>query len=133
MKFNKEAKQAFFDAFLTYRSAGDTFVGAYGKACADFTGAHKLAPNLQTFRRWYKDAMSGRKTEEPAAPADETPSAPTEAAEDEEIQPADDYTRRLELICRLYRTHSEESRDALCDYLLPDLCAAAGEEEADDE
>ena len=32
-----------------------------------------------------------------------------------------DYTKRLELMVRLYRTHSEDARDALCDYLLPEL------------
>lgn len=159
IRFNAESKQAFFDAFLTYRNAGETFVGAYSRACADFTAAHRLAPNLCTFRKWYKDAMNGKQAnpEEAAetAPEAEETAAETEAAEEaaEEIpeegsaepeaeevpdevlaqdeeaaQPPDDYTARLEMICRMYRTHSEESRDAICDYLLPDLCKEGAEE-----
>lgn len=145
LRYNEESKQAFFDAFLTYRNAGETFVGAYSRARADFNAAHRLAPNLWTFRKWYKDAMNGKKdqqTEEAAETAAETEAAeaaeeiqeegsnepeaeevPDEVlAQDEEaVQHADDYTKRLEMICRMYRTHSEESRDAICDYLLPEL------------
>ena len=143
MKYSKEAKQAFFDAFLTYRNAGETFVGAYSHARSDFNAAHKLAPNLWTFRKWYKEAMTGKnaKTEEPEETAAETEAAaediPEEASDkpkaeevpdEEAIQPPDDYTARLELICRMYRTHSEESRDAICDYLLPELWQEGAEE-----
>lgn len=157
MKYSKEAKQAFFDAFLTYRNAGETFVGAYSRARADFNAAHRLAPNLWTFRKWYSAAMNGKKdqqTEEAAETAPEETAAETETAEaaeeipeegsaepeaeevpdevlaqdEEAAQPADDYTARLEMVCRMYRTHSEESRDAICDYLLPDLCKEGAEE-----
>jgi hypothetical protein len=38
-------------------------------------------------------------------------------------------TEKRQLICRLYRTHSEASRDDICDYLLPDLCCNQSEEE----
>lgn len=55
MKFSQKAKQEFFDAYLTYRNAGETFVGAYSRARADFKAAHKLAPNLCTFRKWYEE------------------------------------------------------------------------------
>lgn len=150
LHYNAAAKQAFFDAFLTYRNAGETFVGAYSRASADFNAAHRLAPNLWTFRKWYRAAMTGKKdqqTEEAAETAPEETAAETETAEaaeeiqeegsnepeaeevpdevlaqdEEAIQPPDDYTARLEMICRMYRTHSEESRDAICDYLLPEL------------
>jgi len=154
LRYNAEAKQAFFDAFLTYRNAGETFVAAYSRARADFNAAHRLAPNLFTFRKWYKDAMKGKqaKPEEAAETAPEETAAETAAAaeeipeegsaepeveevpdevlaqDEEAIQPPDDYTARLELICRMYRTHSEESRDAICDYLLPELWQEGAEE-----
>ena len=145
MKFNAESKQAFFAAFLTYRNAGETFVGAYSRARADFNAEHKLAPNLWTFRKWYKARMNGEdKPEEAAETAPEETAAETEGAEEipeegsaepeaeevpdevlaqdeEAIQPPDDYTARLELICRLYRTRSETACDAVCDRLLPEL------------
>jgi hypothetical protein len=139
MKFNEEAKQAFFDAFLKYRAAGETFVVAYHNARNDFTAAHKLAPNLWTFRKWYKEKVNGKEAEaaesafkavpdedtEETAPEEDLEDTTQEEIPEEEADAAmsdDDYTKRLELICRMYRTHSEESRDALCDYLLPELC-----------
>ena len=148
MKFNEEAKQAFFDAFLKYRAAGETFVVAYHNARNDFTAAHRLAPNLWTFRKWYKEKVNGKEAEAaesafkavPDEDEDESSNVAT-SAEEEEIpeevpeeeadaaMSADDYTRRLELICRMYRTHSEESRDAICDYLLPELWKEEGAEE----
>lgn len=162
MKFSTESKQAFFAAFLFYRDAGETFAGAYRRARADFNAEHKIAPNYFTFRKWYNDAMTRKKdqqTEEAAETAPEETAAETETAEaaeeipeegsaepeaeevqdevlaqdEEAAQPADDYTKRLELICRLYRTHSEESRDALCDYLLPELWQTQEEETADEQ
>ena len=162
MKFSKESKQAFFAAFLFYRDAGETFDGAYNRARADFNAEHRLAPNLWTFRKWYKDAMTGKKdqqTEEAAETAPTETAAVSETAEaaeeiheegsaepeaeevpdevlaqnEEAALPAGDYTKRLELICRMYRTHSEESRDAICDYLLPELWQTQEEETADEQ
>ena len=53
----------------------------------------------------------------------ETDDAAQEVVETAEETPDPDYTRRLELMCRLYRSRSEYNIDSLCDYLLPDLCA----------
>lgn len=44
-----------------------------------------------------------------------------DATDDAEVPETDDYTRRLELIVKLYRTRSEAACDAVCDELLPEL------------
>lgn len=141
MHYSKEAKQKFFDMFLEYLAAGCTFAEAYRRVCSDLTGEHKLAPNMWTFRRWYHDRMTGKDRAETADQAPETEAetvaeqiaeetAAEESVPDEETVPAaDDYTHRLELVCRMYRTHSEASRDDICDYLLPELCNSEPTEE----
>lgn len=45
------------------------------------------------------------------------------AQDEEATSSADDYTHRLELIVKLYRTRSEAACDAVCDRLLPELYA----------
>ena len=61
--------------------------------------------------------------ETPAAPPATPPSAPStvSTASTVSIEVRDSYTHRLELICKLYRTRSEASCDAICDELLPEL------------
>ena len=55
----------------------------------------------------------------PYGPGEPEPEGPE--GQPEESLETDDYTRRLELICRLYRTRSETACDAVCDELLPEL------------
>ena len=47
--------------------------------------------------------------------------APGEAADAAEPETADDYTRKLEAMLRLYRCRTEADVDAVCDRLLPEL------------
>ena len=132
-KFDEQLKADFFKAFLVHRDEGCSIRNAYRKAREDFLNAHKLAPSLATFASWYNKAMGQERSEnagKPAAPEKEqgTGSLPSEASAAEgPTEPAADYTGRLEMIVRLYRTRSEGAIDALCDYLLPEL---AGETEA---
>ena len=60
---------------------------------------------------------------EPTGPGEPEPEGPE--GPPGETPELDDYTRRLELMVRLYRTRSEAAVDAVCDRLLPEL---AGEE-----
>ena len=138
-KFDEELKADFFKAFLAHRDEGCRVREAYRKAREDFLNAHKLAPSLATFTNWYNAAMGRKKRAEnagtPAVPEKEErgEGLPSEASAAEgPTEPAaavgeTDYTARLEMIVRLYRTRSEGAIDALCDYLLPEL---AGETEA---
>jgi len=65
---------------------------------------------------------AARDPEEADAETDEAAENPEEAAgADDAVQQDPDYTRRLELMCRLYRTRSENACDAICDKLLPEL------------
>ena len=72
----------------------------------EFSSAGKFVPSLRTVNRWLDGGTDEPSEQSPVA----EPSVP------------DDYTRRLEIVCRMYRTHSEISRDDVCDHLLPDLC-----------
>ncbi len=55
----------------------------------------------------------------PHGPGEPEPEGP-EGPQGETLE-LDNYTRRLELMCRLYRTRSENAIDAVCDELLPEL------------
>ena len=61
------------------------------------------------------DGGAPESTRSPAQPGEAAQTLPTATFGGK------DYTKRLELMVRLYRTHSEDARDALCDYLLPEL------------
>ena len=90
----------------------------------DFQTEGKAAPGLSVFRKWYQMAMRPqRESADQVDTVDNVDAVDTEAEETaEETAPDPDYTRRLELMCRLYRSRSEYNIDSLCDYLLPDLC-----------
>lgn len=60
LEFSEASKNRFFEAFLVYRTAGEDFHGAYLRARADFNAAHRLAPNLWTFHKWYTERMRGK-------------------------------------------------------------------------
>ena len=80
------------------------------------------APPAPRLRRARKSDRSDR-SDGGAPESTRSPAQPGEAAQTMPTATfgGKDYTRRLELMVRLYRTHSEDARDALCDYLLPEL------------
>lgn len=121
--WSKEQKQEFWAAFVRHRDEGCNIREAWQRAYADFRAEGKIAPGLQTFGNWYRKAMaSTENANRPTCPS--SPSGPSIAEPDaEEAAPADDYTQRLEMMVRLYRRRSEADVDAVCDCLLPDLCA----------
>ena len=119
--WTEEQKKEFWAAFCAHRREGCRIREAFRLAHGDFERAGKEAPSQATFANWYRKAMmrpedaAPEQTAEPAEPAGSPASAPSDPSD------KSDYTRRLELMVRLYRTHSEDARDALCDYLLPEL------------
>ncbi len=149
--WTKEQKAEFWSAFVIHRDAGCSKKEAYRLACADIKAIGKAVPGLATFAHWYDKAMHAVRGPmddaadgaDSADSANNKPNRPdrtykenagTEAAEREageaegtaeESAPDPDYTHRLELMVRLYRTRSEAAVDAVCDRLLPEL---AGEE-----
>ena len=158
IRLTEDQKRVFVDTYLRYRADGSfSRYAAFKAAKMELTAAHRLVPSWSTFQKWLREgeqaaAQDSADAEAPGADQDgaadqvetEAPETDPEAeAEDQAEDPeaggedpeaaefaeaAEDYTRRLELIVRLYRTHSEEARDALCDYLLPNLFAAETEE-----
>lgn len=146
--WTKEQKAEFWAAFVIHRDAGCSKKEAYRLACADIKAIGKEVPGLATFAHWYEKAMHAVRgpMDDAADGADSADSANNkpnrpdrtykenagtdDAARDpedvpEDVPELDDYTRRLEMMVRLYRTRSEEAIDAVCDRLLPEL---AGEE-----
>ena len=121
-RWTKEQKAEFWAAFTAHRDEGCNIREAWSRARMDFQAEGKAAPGLNTFATWYRRAMRPQEDAEASGAEDqETAADPEETAE--ETAPDPDYTRRLELMCRLYRSRSEYNIDSLCDYLLPDLCA----------
>ena len=102
---------------------------AYEKAADDFRAQGKRVPDKKTCYNWLRQEgrISGAKKRNRAArPTD--PTAEPEEAEAADLSdgagteaPDPDYTRRLEMMVRLYRTRSEAAVDAACDRLLPEL------------
>ena len=153
--WTKEQKAEFWSAFVIHRDAGCSKKEAYRLACADIKAIGKEVPGLATFAHWYDKAMHAVRgpMDDAADGADSADSANNkpnrpdrtykenagtdDAARDAgesapELDPpsprlrrTSDYTHRLEMMVRLYRTRSEEAIDAVCDRLLPEL---AGEE-----
>ena len=129
--WTKEQKADFWAAFVRHRDEGCSIKEAWSRAYADFRAEGKLAPGLRTFGNWYRKAMAGAGANRVDAvdTVDEVDGAEDEAAEEstESIpsteSTADDYTRKLEAMLRLYRRRTEADVDAVCDCLLPDLCA----------
>lgn len=149
-KISNEEKTAVMTAMQAYLEQGWTLNSAYNQVKADFQSEEKTIPSEMTVRRWctqagwtgargtrtgtdgYEEVRIGteaagtdeaaRDPEEADAETDEAAENPEEAAgADDAVQQDTDYTRRLELMCRLYRTRSENACDAICDKLLPEL------------
>lgn len=120
-KISNEEKSSVIDAMQRRLDQGWTFNSAYNQVKADFLAGDKSCPTLQTVRSWFKPAAAP--SEAPSAPSDPAPS-PCESVSVSEspcVPESSDYTHRLELICKLYRTRSEACCDAICDELLPEL------------
>lgn len=128
--WTEEQKKEFWAAFVAHRDAGHNIRESFALAHGDFQRDCKEAPSWNTFANWYRKAMMRPdevEEEQPAGDAEgheSDPPAPRRLArksDGSDRSDRSDYTKRLELMVRLYRTHSEDARDALCDYLLPEL------------
>lgn len=127
--FTDEQKTDFIVAIQLYLDKGWSFNSTYKQVKADFEDAGKSTPSYETARRWFTSAQRYIKKRRAMNPTDTEPIGPGEPEpEGPEGQPGespdtDDYTHRLELIVKLYRTRSEAACDAVCDRLLPELYA----------
>ena len=124
--WTEEQKKDFWAAFVAHRDAGHNIRESFALAHGDFQRACKEAPSWHTFANWYRKAMMRpdeveEENGKSAVPDQADPPAPRRRARKSDRSDRSDYTKRLELMVRLYRTHSEEARDAICDYLLPEL------------
>ena len=142
-KISNEEKTAVMTAMQAYLEQGWTLNSAYKQVKADFLSEEKTIPAEMTVRRWCKQAgwtgngdrelvrmntertegTEAAETDEAARDPEEADAETDEAAENPEDIPGPraDYTRRLELVVRLYRTRTEDTVDAVCDELLPEL------------
>ena len=127
-KFTDEMKAAFMTAVHGYMDKGWSAGSAYKQVAAEYQQDGKEVPEKNTCYNWL--AREKRESGGEGADAANRPTCPTsptgptkaEAEEPAEAAPElDDYTRRLEMMVRLYRTRSEAAVDAVCDRLLPEL------------
>jgi len=124
--WTEEQKKDFWAAFVAHRDAGHNIRESFALAHGDFQRDCKEAPSWNTFANWYRKAMMrpdevDEENGKSAVSDQADPPAPRRRARKSDRSDRSDYTKRLELMVRLYRTHSEDARDALCDYLLPEL------------
>ena len=138
-KFTDEMKAAFMTAVHGYMVKGWSAGSAYKQVAAEYQQEGKEVPEKSHFYRWLErekresggeGADAANRPTCPTSPTGLTYAKPTGPGEPEpegpEGQPGespelDDYTHRLELMVRLYRTRSEAAVDAVCDRLLPEL------------
>lgn len=123
-KISEAEKNAVMAAIRPYLAKGWTLNSAYKQVAAEYQQEGKSIPSQDSVAKWLEGAnpdgqdglvIPGR-TDGPGMPEPEGPDGqPGKSPE------TGDYTRRLELICRLYRTRSENAVDAVCDELLPEL------------
>ena len=146
--FDADLKAAFLAAVKVHLAKGWTVNSAYQQAKAEFQQEGKPVPDQWTCRRWLaaegvfprtrRTGRTGRTnagTEAEAAGAGianlsdgSDQSDGSDSAEDEAAgEAADDYTRKLEAMLRLYRRRTEADVDAVCDQLLPGLFPAEEE------
>ena len=141
-KFTDEMKAAFMTAVHGYMAKGWSAGSAYKQVAAEYQQEGKDVPEKSHFYRWLereKRESGGEGADAANRPTCPTsPTGPTNAeAEAEadadpegtagESSELDDYTRRLEMMVRLYRTRSEAAVDAVCDRLLPELAEEESE------
>ena len=127
-KFTDEMKAAFMTAVHGYMAKGWSAGSAYKQAAAEYQQEGKEVPEKNTCYNWLareKRESGGEGADSANRPTCPTcPTGPTKAEAEEPAEAApelDDYTRRLEMMVRLYRTRSEAAVDAVCDRLLPEL------------
>ena len=138
-KFTDEQKAAFMTAVHEYMDKGWSAGSAYKQVAAEYQQEGKEVPEQATFYRWLardkresggEGADAANRPTCPTSPTGPTYAKPTGPGEPEpegpegppgETPELDDYTRRLEMMVRLYRTRSEAAVDAVCDRLLPEL------------
>jgi len=127
-KFTDEMKAAFMTAVHGYMDKGWSAGSAYKQVAAEYQQEGKEVPEKNTCYNWLareKRESGGEGADSANRPTCPTcPTGPTKAEAEEPAEAApelDDYTRRLEMMVRLYRTHSEAAVDAVCDRLLPEL------------
>ena len=119
--FDAELKALFLAAVKVHLAKGWTVNSAYQQAKADFQQEGKPVPDQWTCRRWLAaEGVFPRTRRTGRTGRTGRTNAGAEAAEPET---ADDYVRKLEAMLRLYRRRTEADVDAVCDCLLPDLCA----------
>ena len=152
-KFTDEMKAAFMTAVHGYMAKGWSAGSAYKQAKAEFRQEGKPVPDRAVVYRWLarekresanldgpdgQVGLVGRRgnrsgdprgtdveNAEPIGPGESEPEGPE--GQPGETPELDDYTSRLEMMVRLYRTRSEAAVDAVCDCLLPDLFLAEEE------
>ena len=81
--------------------------------------ATQLRLELEAEGKISANLSDGSDSAEPIGPGEPEPEGPE--GQPGETPELDDYTRRLEMMVRLYRTRSEAAVDAVCDRLLPEL------------
>ena len=117
-KFTDEMKAAFMTAVHGYMAKGWSAGSAYKQVAAEYQQEGKDVPEKSHFYRWLerekRETGGEREQSDGSDLSDGSDGAGTEA-------PDPDYTRRLEMMVRLYRTRSEAAVDAVCDRLLPEL------------
>ena len=140
-KFTDEMKAAFMTAVHGYMDKGWSAGSAYKQVAAEYQQEGKEVPEKNTCYNW----LAREKRESGGEGADAAnranldgpdgqdgldgqrgnlsgdPRGADAAADPEESASDPDYTRRLEMMVRLYRTRSEAAVDAVCDRLLPEL------------
>ncbi len=140
-RFTDEQKAAFMTAVHGYMDKGWSAGSAYKQVAAEYQQEGKEVPEKNTCYNWLarekresggEGADAANRPTCPTSPTGLTYAKPTGPGEPKPEGPEgppgespelDDYTRRLEMMVRLYRTRSEADVDAVCDQLLPDLCA----------
>ena len=146
-KFTDEMKAAFMTAVHGYMAKGWSAGSAYKQVAAEYQQEGKDVPEKSHFYRWLErekresanlDGPDGQvrlvgrrgnrsgdprgtdvENAEPIGPGEPEPEGPE--GQPGETPELDDYTSRLEMMVRLYRTRSEAAVDAVCDRLLPEL------------
>ena len=140
-KFTDEMKAAFMTAVHGYMDKGWSAGSAYKQVAAEYQQEGKEVPEKNTCYNWLarekresggEGADAANRPTCPTSPTGPTDAEPTGPGEPEpegpegppgETPELDDYTRKLEAMLRLYRRRTEADVDAVCDRLLPDLCA----------
>ena len=143
--FDAGLKAAFLAAVRVHLAKGWSINSAYQQAKAEFQQEGKPVPDRAVVYRWLRQegafprtGRTGRTSRTGRTNAEDEAEAAGEAAEDDganlsdgsdsaedeapgEAADADDYTRKLEAMLRLYRRRTEADVDAVCDQLLPGL------------